>query len=308
MKKKTALKVTGLIFGLIFLVFLGVAAYWINDIRTTANNMYTPLENREGSSPLRENAVAEGEPLSILLAGVDHTPGREEDVVGRSDTIVLMTLNPTEGTTKMLSIPRDTRTEIVGRGTTEKINHAHAYGDAQMLIDTVENAFDIPIDHYASINMEGFTRLINAFGGVNVYNDLSFSMSGTQFNEGNIHLNGEDALLYSRMRYEDPRGDAGRANRQRDIIEALMDEAASLSSITKAGEILDVLDTTVRTDLSLGDMWSYQSDYRAALNEIEQIEISYTGQTIDSLWYAIVADEEKARVRNEMRSHLELDV
>ncbi len=53
---------------------------------------------------------------------------------------------------------------------------------------------------------------------------------------------------------------------------------------------------------------SYQSDYRAALNEIEQIEVSYTGQTIDSLWYAIVSDEEKARVRNEMRSHLELDV
>lgn len=175
-----------------------------------------------------------------------------------------------------------------------------------MLINTIEEAFDIPIDHYAGINMEGFTRLIDAFNGVEVYNDLSFTMDGSQFPEGTISLDGEEALKYTRMRYDDPRGDAGRANRQRDVIEALMNEAASLSSITKAGDILDVLGSTVRTDLALGDMWSYQSDYIDALDQVDQIEVNYTGQTIDGLWYAIVNDEEKARVRDEMRSHLDL--
>ncbi|RQW18835.1 LytR family transcriptional regulator [Bacillus sp. C1-1] len=306
MKKKTALKVTALIFGILFLVVIGVGLYIFNDIRTTANQMYEPLGDRQGSSPIRENEIQEGEPISILLAGVDHTPGREEDVVGRSDSIIVMTLNPAERSTKMLSIPRDTRVDIVGRGTTEKINHAHAYGGAEMLINTIEEAFNIPIDHYAGINMEGFTRLIDAFNGVEVYNDLSFTMDGSQFPEGTIALNGEEALKYTRMRYDDPRGDAGRANRQRDVIEALMNEAASLSSITKAGDILDVLGSTVRTDLALGDMWSYQSDYIGALDQVEQIEVNYTGQTIDGLWYAIVSEEEKARVRDEMRSHLDL--
>ncbi|MFB4213515.1 LCP family protein [Shouchella sp. JSM 1781072] len=306
MKKKTALKVTALIFGILFLAVIGVGLYIFNDIRSTANEMYEPLGDRQGSSPIREIEIQDGEPISVLLAGVDHTPGREEDVVGRSDSIVVMTLNPTDGSTKMLSIPRDTRVDIVGRGTTEKINHAHAYGGPEMLINTVEEAFNIPIDHYAGINMEGFTRLIDAFNGVQVYNDLSFTMDGSQFPEGTIELDGEEALKYTRMRYDDPRGDAGRANRQRDVIEALMNEAASLSSVTKAGEILDVLGSTVRTDLSLGDMWSYQSDYMDALNQVEQIEVNYTGQTIDGLWYAIVSDEEKARVRDEMRSHLDI--
>ncbi|GAF21556.1 MULTISPECIES: LCP family protein [Shouchella] len=306
MKKKTALKVTALIFGILFLVVIGVGLYIFNDIRNTANQMYEPLGDRQGSSPIRETEIQEGEPISILLAGVDHTPGREEDVVGRSDSIIVMTLNPVERSTKMLSIPRDTRVNIVGRGTTEKINHAHAYGGAEMLINTIEEAFDIPIDHYAGINMEGFTRLIDAFNGVEVYNDLSFTMDGSQFPEGTISLDGEEALKYTRMRYDDPRGDAGRANRQRDVIEALMNEAASLSSITKAGDILDVLGSTVRTDLALGDMWSYQSDYIDALDQVDQIEVNYTGQTIDGLWYAIVNDEEKARVRDEMRSHLDL--
>lgn len=82
--------------------------------------MYEPLGDRQGSSPIRETEIQEGEPISILLAGVDHTPGREEDVVGRSDSIIVMTLNPVERSTKMLSIPRDTRVNIVGRGTTEK--------------------------------------------------------------------------------------------------------------------------------------------------------------------------------------------
>ncbi len=307
MKKKKALKITLLIFGILLVAVLAVGLYFYNDIRSTADRMYEPLTDRQGSSPIREQTLEAGEPISILLAGVDHTPGREEDVVGRSDTIIVMTLNPNDGTTKMLSIPRDTRTEIVGRGTTEKINHAHAYGGAEMLINSVENAFNIPIDHYAGINMEGFTRLINAFDGVTVYNDFAFSMDGNQFQEGNIHLNGEQALLYSRMRYDDPRGDAGRANRQRDIIEALMDEAVSLNSVTRAGEILDVLGSTVRTDLALGDMWSYQSDYRSALGTVEQIEVNYTGQTINGLWYAIVSDEEKAHIRDEMRGHLELN-
>ena len=68
----------------------------------------------------------------------------------------------------MLSLPRDTRTEIVGHGKTEKINHAYAYGGIPMAINTVESYLDIPIDYYVKMNMEGFQEIVDAVGGVTV--------------------------------------------------------------------------------------------------------------------------------------------
>ncbi|WZY00186.1 LCP family protein [Bacillus sp. FSL W7-1360] len=305
---KKIFKITAIVLSILFISATAYGIYVWTDIKNTANDMYEPLSEREGGkSKLLPTAVSEGEPLSVLVAGVDHTAGREDEVVGRSDTIILMTLNPKKGSTKMLSIPRDTRTLMVGKGTTEKINHAHAYGGAEMLIDTVEQTFDIPIHYYVSINMKGFETLIDAFDGVNVTNDLAFSMDGTTFEKGPLLLNGQDALKYTRMRYDDPRGDAGRAARQREVVTALMHEAASLGSITKVGKILDVLGETVRTDLAPDKIWDYQSIYRPALGNIEESEVAYTGETIDGVWYAIVSEEEKARIRDEFRRHLELN-
>jgi LCP family protein required for cell wall assembly len=113
-----------------------------------------------------------------------------------------MTVNPEDQSVKMLSLPRDTRTEIVGRGTQDKINDAHAFGGMDMTIATVEQFLDIPIDHYVSINMdmEGFKGLVGAMGGVTVNNDFAFPQSGHSFAQGELFLNGEEALAYARMR------------------------------------------------------------------------------------------------------------
>src|SRR5690606_29205840 len=105
---------------------------------------------------------------------------------------------------KMVSIPRDTRTEIIGKGFQDKINHAYAFGGPEMAIDTVENFLDIPIDYFVQVNMESFKDIVDAVGGVTVNNSFSFNAGGYTFNEGQISLNGAEALAYSRMRYEDP--------------------------------------------------------------------------------------------------------
>ncbi|GAK01585.1 cell envelope-associated transcriptional attenuator LytR-CpsA-Psr [Geomicrobium sp. JCM 19055] len=158
------------------------------------------------------------DPLSFLLLGTDD---REEDSVsGRTDTMIVITVNPEEESMKMLSLSRDTRTEIVGRGELDKINHAHAIGGLEMAKHSVEKFLGIPIDYVATINMNGFKDLVDAVGGVSVTNDLAFEMDWYQFNERELVLEGEEALAYVRMLYDDPQ-DCGRNNRQRDVIEGV---------------------------------------------------------------------------------------
>lgn len=193
----------------------------------------------------------------------------------------------------MLSIPRDTRTEIVGHGTTDKINHAYAFGGVAMSMDTVENFLDIPIDYYMQINMEGFKDIVDAVGGVTVNNDLDFTYEGVHFPKGQISLNGKDALKFSRMRYEDPRGDFGRQLRQRLIIQAVIKEGASLNTLTNFGNIFEALGQNIKTNISFDEMVDIQANYKSAANDIDQLTISGTGQTINKVWYLVVNDEEK---------------
>ena len=116
----------------------------------------------------------------MLLLGVDARPGD----IGRSDTMIVMTVNPDLNSTKMVSIPRDTRTLIVGKGFEDKINHAYAFGGAKMSIETVEEFLDIPIDYYVKVNMDGFEDIVNAVGGVTVDNRITFSREGHDFPRG----------------------------------------------------------------------------------------------------------------------------
>lgn len=295
-------KIAIIVVGVLFLAGAGFAYYVYDSIRDTANAIHEPIGDRQ--MPTREVDINESEPVSFLIAGID---ARGDNLSGRSDTMILVTVNPAMKSVKMLSIPRDTRTEIVGRGTVEKINHAYAYGGPAMAMDSVENLFDVSIDHYVTINMEGFKELIDALGGVTVNNDFEFSLDGYSFPEGKQFLSGEEALAYTRMRKEDPRGDFGRAARQREIVEAVIREAAQFSSITKANDMLNVVGGSVKTDMSLDQMWTLQNNYRNALGTVDQIEFDYTTPTIDRVSYVVLSDETIAEISAELREHLELD-
>lgn len=182
------------------------------------NKINTPLIQTTDAAQLEEKTVIKKEPFSVLMLGVDE----RKDDSGRSDTMIVITVNPEKQTMKMLSIPRDTRTEIIGHDTVDKINHAYAFGGVPMAVDTVENFLNIPIDYYVFINMEGFLQIIDTLGGVTINNDMDLTFDEYHFPEGEITLDGNEALIFSRIRYEDPRGDFGRQIRQRQIIEAVM--------------------------------------------------------------------------------------
>ncbi|MFK9117563.1 LytR family transcriptional regulator [Peribacillus frigoritolerans] len=300
-KKRTWLKVVGIIV-LLFILAGGAFAYSVwNSLTKTVDTMHTPID-RTTDKRTKDLALSDQEPFSMLMLGVDERDGDK----GRSDTMIVLTVNPQKKSVKMLSIPRDTRTEIVGHGTQDKINHAFAFGGAKMSMDTVENFLDIPIDYYMKINMEGFKDIVDAVGGVTVQNDLDFTYEGVHFAKGSINLNGEDALKYSQMRYDDPNGDYGRQSRQRSIIEAVIKEGASLSSLTKYDEVFAAIGNNIQTNLTFDDMMDIQKNYRDASKSITQSTIPGNGTKIDGVYYNIVSDEEKEKVQSELKEQLSI--
>ncbi|ANU20085.1 LytR family transcriptional regulator [Planococcus plakortidis] len=287
---------------LVALIAGGIYVYSVySNFTTTLDTMHEPVE-REQPSVERTEIVEfdQQDPFSVLLLGVDE----REDDRGRSDTMVVMTVNPETQSTKMVSIPRDTYTEIVGRGTTDKINHAYAFGGIEMSMNTTENLLDIPIDYVVQVNMEGFEDIVDAVDGVTVNNALAFD----NFPEGEIELNGEQALDYVQMRKQDPRGDFGRQDRQKQVIQGIMRKGASINSLWNYKDIFDALGQNVRTNMTFDEMVDVQRNYQDAVANVDQmiIEDGY-GETINGIWYYMMDDAELAEIQSTLKEHLELE-
>ncbi|MER2064031.1 MAG: LCP family protein [Alkalibacterium sp.] len=279
-----------------------------SDLRSTTDEMYEAVEDRQEHAARQQKPVdvdSGEDPFSVLLLGIDNDGDNVE--FGRSDTMMLVTVNPNTEKTTILSIPRDTYTEIVGRGTQDKINHAHAFGKASMAMDSVQNLLDVPVDYYLSVNMESMQQMVDAVGGITVTPPLSFSQGDYSFTEGQpTHMDGEKALAYSRMRKNDPKGDYGRQYRQRQIIEGAMKSVASVDSIMNYRSILGTMGTTMKTNMSFDDMQDLFTNYRGAAGNIEQDQLAGSGTMMNGVYYEIIPDEEIARVQDQLKNELEL--
>ena len=285
---------------------IGVGAYAGKvyfDVKGTVKDIQ--VETTREKSTKRDEPVKldEKEPFSVLLLGIDSGDlGRTEQ--GRSDTIIVATVNPKLNKVTLRSIVRDTYTEIVGLGMQDKLNHAYAFGGVEMSMNSVENLLDVPIDHYVSINMKGLQELVDAVGGVDLENTIEFSQDSFNFPLGSVHLSGEAALAYSRMRYEDPNGDYGRQDRQQKIITAIVKKALNISTLTNYSNILDALENNLQTDLSWDNLMDIQKDYRSAFNDIQHDKIQGVGVMRDGVSYQDIPAEELTRVREAMKAEL----
>lgn len=204
--------------------------------------------------------VVKGKGINILLMGVDARPGESIDIGVRSDSLGVLHLDPDTGTCRILAVPRDSRVNMTGYGMT-KINHALAVGGIPFEQLVVEDYLGITIDHYALIDFAGITTLVDAVGGIDVDNPSAFDMGGHRFEKGKLHLNGEQALLYSRFRYTSE-GDFGRVGKQQQVIRALMDKALSADLVKMVPKMFGVLSGHFRTDLGINDMLSLANNYR----------------------------------------------
>jgi len=309
-RKKLKRKKRRRIFLIIFLLILAVAGFFIWDIYQRASSalkeMNLPinapnLREEEGSEPL----VLGDDPFSILILGIDAEDGGR----GRSDAIMVATVNPNLDTTYLLSIARDTLVSIPGFHST-RINHAFAYGGLDLAVETIQNFLNIPIDYHVTLEMDNFYRLVDAFGGVTVYNNLHFWKGGYEFPLGELHLTGDMAYFYARMRFDDPRGDHGRAERQRDILSAMVDELAGVTVITRYQQILDSVGDAMMTNVTLNEMVTMSIGYNRALRNITNLSLAAPGRIMPEfggMYLIPVPESQRLEMEELLRSHLELD-
>lgn len=297
MKKKIIFWILGIVGVLI--VAGGAYAYSVySNVSNTLDAVHKPLERDKSEKRDQKVDVADKKPISILLMGTD----QRESETSRSDSLMLFTLNPQKKSMKITSIPRDTYTEIIGKGKKDKINHAYAFGGIDMAVKTTENFLNVPVDHYIEVNMAGFKDIVDAVGGVDVNNDLDFTSRDTHFAKGEIHLDGEKALKYTRMRYEDPRGDFGRQMRQRQVIQAVIKKGASVSSLSSYGDVLKAIEKNVKTSLTQDQMFDIQKNYKDCMQNSEEIQIPGDGhKAADGIWYYYVPDAAKQDLTNKDR-------
>jgi len=297
-KRWTPLKIMLLIALVLIVGVGGFIGYTYYQVDQTVKKIQSPVKNTG------DKVVEDQKPVSVLLLGVDQRPGER----GRSDSIMVMTLNPTRNESRLISIPRDTKVDIVGHGTNDKINHAYSFGGPEMAIKTVEKFLNIPINYYAEINMEGFTSLVDAVGGVTVNNDIDFTVSGTHFPVGKVNLDGKSALKFTRMRYEDPRGDFGRQMRQREVIAQVANKLSSDVSVSNFNAIMDVVGKNAQTNVSFKPMRTLAFDYMDAFRNQKNLKLEGTGgKEGDGIYYWHPTDDSLKETQTALRYSLDME-
>lgn len=298
-KSKTWLKIVGVIITVLVIAVGSYAFYLYNSAKKLVNeDMHSPVDAID--TTLTKEKLKKTEKLNILLLGIDS----EGDQQGRSDAIMVMQLEPAKDEMQIISIPRDTRTEIIGRGHQDKINHAFAFGasdcgapcGANMSIATVENMLDIEIDYYVSINMDGLVELVDELGTITVDNKNAWSEGQYDFPEGVVEMDGNKTKAFVRMRKKDPSGDFGRTQRQRQVIEGIIQKGASVGSLPNLTGMMNVLGENMSTNMDFDDMKSLFGNYRDTRRQTSEYMVEGEGTTIDGIYYLIVSDEEIFKV------------
>lgn len=268
-----------------------------------------------------DNIIEATEPITILLMGVDTSQTRGGAWEGgRSDTMIVVTVNPETKKTTMVSLPRDIMVNITdpdgtATGTLEKLNHSYSYGQAPMAVATIEKMLDIDINRYVQINMDGLVELVNKLGGITVNNTLGFPISIAEQEPGYTAviqpgvqlINGEQALVYARMRYDDPEGDYGRQKRQREVIAAVLNKLLQLDGFTKYKGILDAVSNNMQTDIEISSStMNSLLGYRDSLNAIESYQLDGEGEMVDGLSYQIPTSQHLFEIQNIIKTSLGL--
>lgn len=307
------------ILGLVFLVMIFVmGAYGFRLYAQAQNSLgktYKAIDGKKVSTRINNK-----QPISILLLGVDTTDNgirdTETNYRGNSDTMIVVTVNPKTNKTTMVSVPRDTMAQIWKSSTNntrkiQKINSAYNIGNEGSAVATTEKLLNVPIDYYVKVDFNSLKQIVNAVGGVDVNVPFSFSYGDTgekesHFKKGKMHLNGKQALDYSRMRYEDPEGDYGRQKRQRQVITAIIKSAASANTFTHYQKVLNSISSSMTTNLSFSDMQSVFFNYRGAAKNIDSDHVQGYGSMIEGSSYEVAPTKELRRVSNKLRKQLGL--
>lgn len=254
--RSTKGKSNWLIWAILFLAFIVAAcagAYY-----ASSSSLFDKPADKKQST---ENRMVARDKTIVMIMGVD----KREGDVGRSDTLMVATLDPKKNKVALLSVPRDTRVNIKKYGY-DKINAAFAYGGYKLSQSTVENLLGVDIEHRIMVDIQSFKRVIDAIGGVDInvekrmyYEDPWDDDGGLliDLQPGEQHMDGDTAITY--VRYRDEEGDIGRVARQQNFMKAVLDKITSPSIIPRLPAIIKEVFNCVETDMSLRQMLEFAS-------------------------------------------------
>ena len=245
----------------------------------------------DATAEISNEKEPENKTINFLLLGVDERSGD----VGRSDTIMMLSANLATKRIGLVSVPRDSRVDMIKYGST-KVNHAYAYGGITLAKQTIEKLLNVKADHYFVINFSAFKKIIDLLGGVDLdvekdmyYRDDYDGENGLiiDLQKGQQHLDAEKAIEY--VRYRDEEGDIGRVKRQQKFLNAVLAKFTSPSTILKIPSIIKEVRNSIQTDMSFADMVEYLSFLKNGTDyKTTAFMVPGSPQMIDDLSYWIV--------------------
>ncbi|WP_288222093.1 LCP family protein [uncultured Clostridium sp.] len=296
-KRKILISSISIILAVILVIVAGVYIYInkalnkVESVEVNTDNIGLNTETKEEFKEIR----------NIALLGIDSI---DDDLVGRSDSIMILTLDNIHNKIKLTSIMRDSYVNIYGYGM-DKINHAYAYGGAELALKTLNENFDLNISEVMVVNFTSLVNIIDKIGGVNI--DITEEeiphISGIT-SPGEQLLNGSQALTYSRIRYATG-GDYKRTERQRTVINAIFNKLKD-TPLTKYPELVNEFLPYVKTNISSNDLLSLGKEFSGlAMKGLEQDRFPRdeqgVGQMINGVYYLTFDLEE---VKNSIRDYI----
>ncbi len=269
----------------------------------------SPTEEPRKEGNLSDDKDITESPFIIYISGID-TKGTIE-TKSRSDTNILMCVNPNTKKILLVSTPRDTYTPLynVSGGVYDKLTHAGLYGP-ECSMGTLETIYDIGIDYYLRVNFTSVVNIVDALGGVEVYSEYSFSsknIRGYYFSEGYNQVDGKAALVFCRERYSFSDGDRQRGRNHIEMIKAVINKCITPSILLNYADLITALDGSFQTNMSMDEITSLikmQIDDGASW-EFESLSLETTNSTSTtcyslsgpSLYVGLIDEESQAEIQ-----------
>lgn len=325
-------------------IILGVVAALAVALLAFGTNFY--MSTKEAAKKTYQSAnikksrdvselLSQGKPFTVLLLGTDTGAIGREFANPRTDTMMLVTINPEKKKTTIVSIPRDQATAVVGAEEyfPSKLNAAYVYGGAGATIKTVQEWLNVPIDYYGVVNMGAMEKIIDQLGGVTVKSPLTFEYNPDDevvgqvayysFTEGSDEytfypdgpgtagqtskvMDGKAALAFSRMRKVDPMGDYGRQQRQQLVVQAVVDKAKAHPTKLVNKKFLNLLSDNIQTDLTFDDLLTIVGKYAGAANKVVRDHAQGTSVGFAGQSFEYVDNDERQRITDLLRKSLGL--
>ena len=293
---------------LLLVILSGMLAYSYFNVERAVSRSYQKSGLKAAENGSKEEVLKGKKPLVVLLMGTD-TGALGRDYKGRTDSIMVLVLNPRTKKSTIVSIERDFQVNFpqYPQYSPSKINAAYTYGGVKLLSQTLDRYFKIPVNTYALINMGGMKSIIDQLGGVDITPLLSFDYEGYSYKKGvTTHMNGDKALEYCRMRYDDPEGDYGRQKRQREVITKLVQKLATADSLTNFSKIANNLSSNVKTNLSFQALKSILANYSDCTSSSDSDYLHGYSAYVNDAAYQIAPTSELQRISNKIRKLLGL--